>query len=68
MPHGDKTIAATSKNSAEISGELTIPKLFYQQAKRYGKDRVAMREKEFGIWRPRRMLSSTVIPPNTSTF
>ena len=32
--------------------DLTIPKLFYQQAKRYGKDRVAMREKEFGIWRP----------------
>ncbi len=52
MPHGDKAIAATSKTSAEISGELTIPKLFYQQAKRYGKDRVAMREKEFGIWRP----------------
>jgi len=36
----------------EISQELTIPKLFYQQATKFGKDRVAMREKEFGIWRP----------------
>ena len=36
----------------EISKELTIPKLFYQQAANFGKDRVAMREKEFGIWRP----------------
>ncbi|MGD2096029.1 MAG: AMP-binding protein [Desulfobacterales bacterium] len=36
----------------EISAGLTIPKLFYQQASQYGKDRVAMREKEFGIWRP----------------
>ena len=36
----------------EITKELTIPKLFFEQAKRYGKDRVAMREKEFGIWRP----------------
>ncbi len=52
MPHGDKTIAAAESQKAEISRELTIPKLFYQQAKRYGKDRVAMREKEFGIWRP----------------
>jgi len=36
----------------EITKELTIPKLFFEQAKKYGKDRVAMREKEFGIWRP----------------
>jgi long-chain acyl-CoA synthetase len=36
----------------EISEDLTIPKLFYQQAGKYGNDRVAMREKEFGIWRP----------------
>jgi long-chain acyl-CoA synthetase len=52
MLPGDKTIAAAAEQSAEIPGELTIPKLFYQRAKRYGKDRVAMREKEFGIWRP----------------
>jgi len=31
---------------------MTIPKLFYRQALKYGKERVAMREKEFGIWRP----------------
>jgi long-chain acyl-CoA synthetase len=36
----------------EITEDLTIPKLFYQQAEIYGKDRVAMREKEFGIWLP----------------
>jgi len=36
----------------EITKELTIPKLFYEQALNYGKNRVAMREKEFGIWRP----------------
>ncbi|MEE4264313.1 MAG: AMP-binding protein, partial [Desulfobacteraceae bacterium] len=39
-------------NKIEISKALTIPKLFYQQATTFGKDRVAMREKEFGIWRP----------------
>jgi long-chain acyl-CoA synthetase len=36
----------------QITEDLTIPKLFYQQTARFGKDRVAMREKEFGIWRP----------------
>ncbi len=36
----------------EITKDLTIPKLFIKQARKYGKDRVAMREKEFGIWRP----------------
>jgi len=36
----------------EITKELTIPKLFFEQAKKYGRDRVAMREKEFGIWCP----------------
>ena len=36
----------------EITKDLTIPKLFYAQAERFGKGRVAMREKEFGIWRP----------------
>lgn len=39
-------------NKIDITPELTIPKLFCQQAKLYDKDRVAMREKEFGIWRP----------------
>jgi long-chain acyl-CoA synthetase len=48
MQHENKT----NSNAIEITSEMTIPKLFYQQAKRYGKERVAMREKEFGIWRP----------------
>jgi len=36
----------------EITKDLTIPKLFVRQCKRFGKNKVAMREKEFGIWRP----------------
>jgi long-chain acyl-CoA synthetase len=39
-------------SSIEITKELTIPKLFSSQCKRYGKGKVAMREKEFGIWVP----------------
>ena len=42
----------TDSSNIEITPDLTIPKLFYQQTKRFGKGRVAMREKEFGIWRP----------------
>ncbi len=41
-----------ASGDVEITKELTIPKLFYKKAMKYGKDRVAMREKEFGIWRP----------------
>ena len=36
----------------EISPDLTIPKLFYKKATQYGEARVAMREKEFGVWLP----------------
>ncbi len=36
----------------EVTKDLTIPKLFISQCKRYGKNKVAMREKEFGIWIP----------------
>jgi long-chain acyl-CoA synthetase len=43
---------SVSQKGIEITEDLTIPKLFYQKAKQYGQDRVAMREKEFGIWRP----------------
>jgi len=43
---------SSGQNKIEITEDLTIPKLFYQQATKYGKDRVAMREKEFGIWLP----------------
>lgn len=35
----------------DITDDLTLPKLLVRQAKKFG-DRVAMREKEFGIWRP----------------
>lgn len=48
MQQGDKAGAS----GIEITKDLTIPKLFYKQALHYGKDKVAMREKEFGIWRP----------------
>jgi long-chain acyl-CoA synthetase len=48
MQHED----SLHQTGVEITADLTIPKLFYQQALKYGKDRVAMREKEFGIWRP----------------
>jgi long-chain acyl-CoA synthetase len=41
-----------SASEIEITKELTIPKLFLRQCKKYGKNRVAMREKEFGIWIP----------------
>ncbi len=40
------------EEKVEITRDLTIPQLFYQQCKRYGSMKVAMREKEFGIWRP----------------
>ncbi|KPJ63255.1 long-chain fatty acid--CoA ligase [candidate division WOR-1 bacterium DG_54_3] len=36
----------------EITKDLTIPKLFLQSAKKYWDKKVAMREKEFGIWIP----------------
>ncbi len=36
----------------EITKDLTIPKLFLKQVNTFGKDKVAMREKEYGIWRP----------------
>jgi long-chain acyl-CoA synthetase len=39
-------------SSLDFDRELTIPKLFVQKAREYGPKRVAMREKEYGIWRP----------------
>jgi len=41
-----------SSPEIEITKDLTIPKLFSRQCKKYGAKKVAMREKEFGIWRP----------------
>lgn len=52
MQHEDKTAKLKSGNNIEITKELTIPKLFFEHATKFRKDRVAMREKEFGIWRP----------------
>ena len=40
-----------SQAEVEIAPDLTIPKLFVRKAREYGQ-RVAIREKEFGIWRP----------------
>ena len=40
------------KIESDVPEDLTVPKLFFEKATRYHKDRVAMREKEFGIWRP----------------
>lgn len=36
----------------EITKDLTIPKQLVRTAQEYGHRKVAMREKEFGIWRP----------------
>ncbi len=36
----------------DITKELTLPKLFSTQCKKFGSSKVAMREKEYGIWRP----------------
>lgn len=36
----------------EITEDLTLPKLLVRQCTTFGEQRVAMREKEYGIWRP----------------
>jgi long-chain acyl-CoA synthetase len=43
---------AGSRIEIEITRDLTIPKLFLQSANKYWDKKVAMREKEFGIWIP----------------
>jgi long-chain acyl-CoA synthetase len=48
MRQGDEI----GRSGMQITRDLTIPKLFLERTKRYGKDKVAMREKEFGVWRP----------------
>jgi long-chain acyl-CoA synthetase len=45
-----KSISEPTK--VEVSREQTIPKLFLAKAREFGSKRVAMREKEGGIWRP----------------
>ncbi|OGP51341.1 MAG: long-chain fatty acid--CoA ligase [Deltaproteobacteria bacterium RBG_13_43_22] len=36
----------------QINEDLTLPKVLVETAKRYGDSKAAMREKEFGVWRP----------------
>jgi long-chain acyl-CoA synthetase len=52
MQPGDKSIHNTHPYGIRITQDLTIPKLFFEKARQYGSGRVAMREKEFGIWQP----------------
>jgi long-chain acyl-CoA synthetase len=40
------------KGEIDITADLTLPKLLSRQCRKYGDKKVAMREKEFGIWRP----------------
>ncbi len=49
MPAADEQ---ATKGEIEITKDLTLPKLLIQQGRTFGSDRVAMREKEYGIWRP----------------
>lgn len=51
QPAGNTPSGSTSPGGIQIDKDLTIPKLFCRQARRF-QHRVAMREKEFGIWRP----------------
>lgn len=40
------------KSDFQVTKDLTLPKLFVERCRKYGADKVAMREKEFGVWRP----------------
>ncbi|MBI2544743.1 MAG: hypothetical protein HYW16_05945, partial [Candidatus Rokubacteria bacterium] len=44
--------AGNTSRRVEITPELTLPKLLLETARHYGDRKVAMREKEFGVWRP----------------
>ncbi len=48
MPQGDNA----TQTSIAATGNLTLPKMFLAAAKNFGDDRIALREKEFGIWQP----------------
>jgi long-chain acyl-CoA synthetase len=41
-----------AEESIKITEDLTIPQLFLSQCRKYGNKKVAMREKEFGVWLP----------------
>ena len=44
-------ITSRADNGRPLAASLTLPKLLLETARRYGEGKVAMREKEFGIWR-----------------
>ncbi len=48
MPRGD----SLRPPAVAVTPDLTVPKLFCLTARHYGHGKVAMREKEFGVWRP----------------
>ena len=48
MPRGDELKYLERR----IDPELTLTKLFLETCRKYGDRKAAMREKEFGIWRP----------------
>jgi len=48
MPLGDELKYLDRK----IDKELTLPKLFLETCRKYWDRKAALREKEFGIWRP----------------
>jgi long-chain acyl-CoA synthetase len=48
MPRGDELKYLDRK----IDKELTLPKLFLETCRKYWDRKAALREKEFGIWRP----------------
>ena len=50
MPRGGSGTGAFE--AAPTTEALTIPKLLLRTAEHYGDRKVAMREKEFGVWRP----------------
>src|SRR5574341_1382253 len=47
-----RRVASPTSPSMEITKDLTLPKLLLRTARKYGSRKVAMREKEFGLWRP----------------
>jgi long-chain acyl-CoA synthetase len=51
-PKGLDKFDSEDSRFMEITKELTIPKLFLQQTRTFGDDRIAMREKQYGVWRP----------------
>lgn len=42
----------TSNNNTKKTDRMTLPSLLIRNAERFGRERVAIREKEYGIWQP----------------